>query len=233
MSSKVDTSKMSVVSSRGTANVLAGNVITRREGKRFLFEAGFLSNIVAFIFLFIAFCSPYWIISWPRVYSGFKRMGLWEACFAGLLLETDITNKAYHGCWWMLAPEFWNIRGWLMPGTSALGLPAPPTPPPQIKLHPLIALWATGADTGFPEPPLDIVRVTSSALQKIEKHTHSWTFTSTPPPLDIARVTSSALQKIEKHTHSWTFTSTPTPTHTHTHPWTLPCDVILIPRGGG
>ena len=39
----------------------------------------------------------------------------------------------------------------------------------------------TGADTGFPEggisqappPPLDIVRVTSSALQKIEKH---------PPP---------------------------------------------------
>ena len=31
-------------------------------------------------------------------------------------------------------------------------------------------------------PPLDIVRVTSSALRKIEKHPHSWTFTSTPPP---------------------------------------------------
>ena len=30
--------------------------------------------------------------------------------------------------------------------------------------------------------PLNIVRVTSSALQKIEKHPHSWTFTSTPPP---------------------------------------------------
>ena len=58
-----------------------------------------------------------------------------------------------------------------------------------------------GADTGFPEgggdihkhpPPLDIVRVTSSALRKIEKHPHSWTFTSTP--LDIARVTSSTFQ---------------------------------------
>ena len=36
--------------------------------------------------------------------------------------------------------------------------------------------------------PLNIVRVTSSALQKIEKHPHSWTFTSTPPPLDIARI---------------------------------------------
>ena len=35
------------------------------------------------------------------------------------------------------------------------------------------------------------------------------TFTSTPPPLDIVRVTSSALRKIEKHPHSWTFTSTP------------------------
>ena len=34
------------------------------------------------------------------------------------------------------------------------------------------------------------------------------------PPLDIARVTSSALRKIENHPHSWTFTSTPV-THTH------------------
>ena len=31
-------------------------------------------------------------------------------------------------------------------------------------------------------PPLDIVCVTSSALRKIEKHPHSWTFASTPPP---------------------------------------------------
>ena len=38
-------------------------------------------------------------------------------------------------------------------------------------------------------------------------------FTSTPPPLDIVRVTSSALRKFEKHPHSWTFTSTPSPGH--------------------
>ena len=37
------------------------------------------------------------------------------------------------------------------------------------------------------------------------------TFTSTPPPLDIVRVTSPALRKIEKRPHSWTFTSTPPP----------------------
>ena len=35
----------------------------------------------------------------------------------------------------------------------------------------------------------------------------SWTSTHTHP-LNIVRVTSSALQKIEKHPHSWTFTST-------------------------
>ena len=41
-------------------------------------------------------------------------------------------------------------------------------------------------------PPLDIVRVTSSALQKIEKHPHSWTFTSPPPlghcPCDVIHI---------------------------------------------
>ena len=51
-----------------------------------------------------------------------------------------------------------------------------------------------GEDIHKHPPPLDIVRVTSSALRKIEKHPHSWTFTSTPPPLDSARVTSSTFQ---------------------------------------
>ena len=36
--------------------------------------------------------------------------------------------------------------------------------------------------------------MTSSALRKIEKHPHSWTFTSTHPSLDSARVTSSTFQ---------------------------------------
>ena len=45
-----------------------------------------------------------------------QRIGLWEACFAGLVLENDPSTKAYHGCWWVLAPEFYSIRGWLLPG---------------------------------------------------------------------------------------------------------------------
>ena len=78
---------------------------------------------------------------------------------------------------------------------------------PHLHLLLLGTTTTTGADTGFPErgggqdihkhpppplghcprdvirtstPPLDIVRVTSSALKTI-KYTHSCTFTSTPP----------------------------------------------------
>ena len=50
-----------------------------------------------------------------QVHSGFKRIGLWEACFAGLVLERDPTQRAYHGCWWILAPEYHKIRDYLMP----------------------------------------------------------------------------------------------------------------------
>ena len=84
-----------------------------------------------------------------------------------------------------------------------------------------------GADTGFftsTPPPLDSVRVTSSALRKFEKHPHSWTFTSTPP-LDIARVTSSTFQGGGRGDH---------PCHTHTLDPPLG-SILGLPakRGGG
>ena len=50
----------------------------------------------------------------------------------------------------------------------------------ELDLFPIIDF---GNWNRFPSlPSLDIVSVTSSALPKIEKHTHSWTLTSTPPP---------------------------------------------------
>ncbi|CAH1776236.1 unnamed protein product [Owenia fusiformis] len=61
------------------------------------------------------FCSPYWFQSWPRVHSEFKRIGLWEACFAGFIHPRDELGKAYHGCWWTFSKEYWNIRDWLLP----------------------------------------------------------------------------------------------------------------------
>ena len=85
------------------------------EGKRIVFLGACALNLAGFVCLLVAFASPYWVVSWPRVYSGFKKTGLWEACFAGLVIARDPSQKAYHGCWWILSPEYKRIRDWLMP----------------------------------------------------------------------------------------------------------------------
>ena len=100
----------------------------------------------------------------------------------------------------------------------------------QSRFHKLLTVQALhvcapGADPGFLKggggsrrgyrifqkhpPPLDIVRVTSSALMKFEKHPPLLDIHKhPPPPLDIARVTSSTFQG-GRGDH---------PCHTHT-PW--------------
>jgi hypothetical protein len=85
------------------------------EGKRYILLTAFILNLLSVACLFIAFVTPYWYISWPRVYSGFRRIGLWEVCFYGMLLPRDPSQKSYYGCWWILAPELHNIRDWVMP----------------------------------------------------------------------------------------------------------------------
>ena len=87
------------------------------QGKRYVLLTALILDICSFVCLVVAFSTPYWYISWPRVYSGFRNIGLWEVCFAGMLLPRDPTQKSYHGCWWILAPEMYNIRGWIMPRT--------------------------------------------------------------------------------------------------------------------
>ena len=87
------------------------------QGKRYVLLTALILDILSFVCLVVAFSTPYWYISWPRVYSGFRKIGLWEACFSGLTLPRDPTQKSYHGCWWILAPELWNIRHWVMPRT--------------------------------------------------------------------------------------------------------------------
>lgn len=85
------------------------------QGKRYVLLTALILDALSFASLIVAFSTPYWYISWPRVYSGFRKIGLWEACFAGLTLDRDPTQKSYHGCWWILAPELWHIRQWVMP----------------------------------------------------------------------------------------------------------------------
>ena len=80
---------------------------TQREGKRFIYETGLLCNIVSVVCVFISFCSPYWIVSWPRVHSGFKRIGEdtiysvqdWRMIvinFPGETFEFDVQVTAMH-----------------------------------------------------------------------------------------------------------------------------------------
>lgn len=85
------------------------------EGKRYVLLTALVLNVFGLVTLIIAFITPYWYISWPRVYSGFRKIGLWEVCFAGLYIGRDPITRTYHGCWWIFAPEFYHIRDLVMP----------------------------------------------------------------------------------------------------------------------
>lgn len=89
--------------------------LKRQPGKNIVLLTAVVLSLLALLSLIVAFVTPYWVISWPRIFSEFKRIGLWEACFAGLVLDWDANQKAYHGCWWILADEFKPIRNWMMP----------------------------------------------------------------------------------------------------------------------
>jgi len=89
--------------------------MARTEGQRIVLLTGLILNAFALLNLGISFCTPYWVISWPRVYSPFRLIGLWEVCFAGMILPNDPSGKSYHGCWWIMAPELYSIRSWIMP----------------------------------------------------------------------------------------------------------------------
>jgi hypothetical protein len=88
----------------------------RTQGKRTVYNTGFVLNLFSLILQIIAFASPYWFQSWPRVHSTFKNIGLWESCFAGINLYPRVEEwKTYYGCWWILSPYYWDIQTWMMP----------------------------------------------------------------------------------------------------------------------
>lgn len=86
-----------------------------KSGRKVAFQVAFSLNFIACVFFFIGFVTPYWVQSWPRIYSGFQKIGLWEACFQGLVLPFDPRLRSYYGCWWIFAPEFEDMREFLMP----------------------------------------------------------------------------------------------------------------------
>jgi len=86
------------------------------QGKHVVQKAAFALNVIAAIWFAVAWCTPYWVQSWSRVYSPFKNIGMHTACFAGLIIPNQAGQPhGYHGCWWILNQYYKPIRQWMMP----------------------------------------------------------------------------------------------------------------------
>ncbi|CAH0722587.1 unnamed protein product, partial [Brenthis ino] len=71
---------------------------------------------VSGLFLLLSFAGPYWIESYPEMFSSFKHMGLWEYCFDRFRFPGFQYDKYFTGCHYVFGQELHMIREWLLPG---------------------------------------------------------------------------------------------------------------------
>jgi len=85
---------------------------------------GFGCCIMALACLSIAFCSPYWLQTWPMSENKFKNIGLWQVCFHDYMQFKDDSQQTYDGCWWVFdgQTKYYKLREWLIPRTSTYNL---------------------------------------------------------------------------------------------------------------
>ncbi|XP_077293834.1 claudin superfamily protein pickel [Arctopsyche grandis] len=77
---------------------------------------GAILTYIAGLFLLMSFASPYWIESYPEMFSSFKHMGLWEYCFDQFRYPYYQFPKLFNGCHYIFSQEYYVIREWLLPG---------------------------------------------------------------------------------------------------------------------
>ncbi|XP_041973579.1 uncharacterized protein LOC121729216 [Aricia agestis] len=70
---------------------------------------------IAGLFLLLSFAGPYWIESYPEMFSPFKHMGLWEYCFDRFRFPEYQYDKYFDGCHYIFGEELYKIREWLLP----------------------------------------------------------------------------------------------------------------------
>lgn len=77
--------------------------------------------LVAFVCVCVAFGTPSWLVSDPRIIGAqFDRLGLWRHCFRSLPnpQESDAPRRFFVGCRWVYDPftaGYSEIRGFLLP----------------------------------------------------------------------------------------------------------------------
>jgi hypothetical protein len=76
---------------------------------------GSILTYIAFMFLLICFCAPYWVQSFEETNSNFKNMGLWEYCFDHYRYPYFQFDKLFNGCHHVFSQEYYVIREWLLP----------------------------------------------------------------------------------------------------------------------
>ncbi|XP_028038200.1 uncharacterized protein LOC114248955 [Bombyx mandarina] len=71
---------------------------------------------VGALFLLLSFAGPYWMESYPEMFSPFKHMGLWEYCFDNFRFPGYRFDKKFDGCHYIYSQEYYAIKHWLLPG---------------------------------------------------------------------------------------------------------------------
>ncbi|XP_026467172.1 uncharacterized protein LOC113370698 [Ctenocephalides felis] len=79
------------------------------------FAVGFTA--VGFLFVLIAFVSPYWLQADKKIRNPkFQKIGLWEVCFKDFEDIHHWYDTRFTGCWWVFEEEFYIIGDFLLPG---------------------------------------------------------------------------------------------------------------------
>lgn len=75
------------------------------------------TTVTAFLFILIAFCTPYWLQNDQEIKDPqFIRIGLWEVCFENFRDFRHHYDTNFTGCWWVFEEEYYIIHDFLLPG---------------------------------------------------------------------------------------------------------------------
>ncbi|XP_055546630.1 uncharacterized protein LOC129730983 [Wyeomyia smithii] len=71
----------------------------------------------AFLFIVIAFCSPYWLTTDGKLVNPkFTNLGLWELCLKDFQDIHRFYDTRFSGCMWIFEEEYYILHDYILPG---------------------------------------------------------------------------------------------------------------------